>query len=73
MSEVPRFLSVSRVAEALDGISEMTLYREIRAHRFPAVRVGRRVLIPAELLTEMAADAMETRSLVNSADYVPAA
>lgn len=69
MSEVPRFLSVSRVAEALDGISEMTLYREIRAERFPAVRVGRRLFVPADLLTEMAADAMASRSPVDAADY----
>lgn len=70
MHEPPKFLSVAKVAAALDGISEMTLYREIRADRFPAVRVGRRLFVPAELLTDMAADAMASRSLVDAADYV---
>lgn len=70
MSEVPRFLSVARVAEALDGISEMTLYREIKAERFPAVRVGRRLFVPADVLSEMRDQAMATCQVVNAADWV---
>lgn len=72
MEEQPRFVSVASVAAALDGMSEMTLYREIKAHRFPAVRVGRRLLIPAELLGDMKQRAMTTGALVNAADWVAA-
>lgn len=70
MSEVPRFLSVARVAEALDGISEMTLYRAIKARQFPAIRVGRRLLIPADVLPAMRDQAMATGEIVNAADWV---
>lgn len=72
MNEVPRFLSVARVAEALDGISEMTLYREIKAGRFPAIRVGRRLFVPAEALPAMRDRAMASWQVVNAADWVAA-
>ena len=39
-------LSVSETAKAI-GVSAVTLYREIRAKRFPAVKIGqRRWIIP---------------------------
>lgn len=39
-------LSVSEAAEAI-GVSVVTLYREIRANRFPAVKIGhRRWIVP---------------------------
>lgn len=69
MSDLPRFLSVSRVAEALDGMSEMTLYRAIKAKKFPAIRVGRRLLIPAEVLPAMTEQAMSTWQVVDAADW----
>ena len=39
-------LSVSETAEVI-GVSAVTLYREIRANRFPAVKIGhRRWIVP---------------------------
>lgn len=69
MNEPPKFLSVTKVAAALDGISEMTLYREIKAQRFPAIRVGRRLLVPLAAVTAMHEQAMSTNALVDAADY----
>ncbi|MGW1675999.1 helix-turn-helix domain-containing protein [Saccharopolyspora sp. NPDC002376] len=71
MDQPPRFLKVAQVAKAL-GVSEMTLYREINAKRFPAIRVGRRFAIPADVLTAMAEQAMRSWQTVNAADFVAA-
>ncbi|MFW6028176.1 MAG: helix-turn-helix domain-containing protein [bacterium] len=40
----------SREAAALLGISERTLWTEMRAGRVPHVRIGRRVIFPRHLL-----------------------
>jgi excisionase family DNA binding protein len=42
-------MTVPEAAEAV-GISPLSLYRFIREGRFPAVRVGRRVLVPLAAL-----------------------
>ena len=42
------WLSIAEMARAL-GIAEMTLYRVIAAGEFPAVRIGRRLFIPARV------------------------
>ena len=46
------WLSVAEAAEAL-GLSEMTLYRAIRAGQFPAVRVRNRLIVPRRALDEL--------------------
>lgn len=38
-------LTVGEAAEAL-GISKAHLYRRIRNNEFPAVRIGRRIVVP---------------------------
>jgi excisionase family DNA binding protein len=67
-----RFYSVSETADIL-GVSEMTLYRQIRANTFPAIRVGSRLVVPARCLEEMVDTAFKQNSVVNPADWVPAA
>lgn len=52
-----RFFTVAEAA-ALLGLSAPTLYREIRAGRFPAIRVRSRYVIPAK-----AVDAIEQAAL----------
>jgi excisionase family DNA binding protein len=47
-----RFYNVREVAEIL-GVSTPTLYREIRAGRFPAIRVRGRYAIPARAIDEL--------------------
>jgi hypothetical protein len=50
-------------------MSQMTLYRVIAAGEFPAVRIGRRLVVPARVLEDMAAAALATGSTVDSADW----
>ena len=64
-----RFYSVSETADML-GVSEMTLYRQIRANAFPAIRIGNRLVIPARCLEEMVDAASERNSAVDPADWV---
>jgi excisionase family DNA binding protein len=64
-----RVYSVQEAARLL-GVSDMTLYRQIRAEAFPAIRVGRRFLIPARYLEEMIAAAIETRSVVDPSGWL---
>jgi excisionase family DNA binding protein len=54
-----RFYTVTEAANLL-RVSAPTLYREIRAGRFPAIRVRGRYVIPAK-----AVDAMEQAALAN--------
>ena len=51
------------------GMSQMTLYRVIAAGEFPAVRIGRRLVVPARVLEDMADAALATGSTVDSADW----
>jgi excisionase family DNA binding protein len=44
-------MTVPEAADAV-GINALSLYRFIREGRFPAVRVGRRVLVPVAALTK---------------------
>ncbi|NOL44364.1 helix-turn-helix domain-containing protein [Kribbella sandramycini] len=50
------------------GMSEMTLYRAIAAGEFPAVRIGRRLLVPARVLERMAELAISTGREVSAAE-----
>jgi excisionase family DNA binding protein len=54
-----RFYTVAEAADLL-RLSAPTLYREIRAGRFPAIRVRGRYVIPAK-----AVDAMEEAALTH--------
>src|SRR4029450_9572932 len=51
-------------------VSEVTLYREIRCGRFPAVKIRGRYVIPARVVAAMEDAAVETGALVSAADWV---
>ena len=63
-----RWLSVAELAREL-GMSQMTLYRVIAAGEFPAVRIGRRLVVPARVLEDMATAALATGTTVDTADW----
>lgn len=63
------FSSVEEAA-ATFGVSPMTLYRAIRDGRFPAVRVGRRILVPCQAIHEMVTAALTGPRLVDAAEWV---
>ena len=63
-----RWLSIAELAREL-GMSQMTLYRVIRAGEFPAVRIGRRLFVPAAVLDQLAESALSTGQLVSAADW----
>ena len=65
----PRFLSVESVARIFD-VSRVTVYREIRCGRFPAVRLRGRYVVPAKVVAAMEDAAMELCALVDPADWV---
>lgn len=71
-AEVPRFYSVEQVARML-GMSAMTVYRAISAREFPAVRVRGRLIVPAKAVDAMVEAAVADQTLVDAADFVPAA
>jgi excisionase family DNA binding protein len=52
-----RFYTVSEAAELL-RVSEVTLYREIRLNRFPALKIRGRYVVPAKAIDELEADAL---------------
>jgi excisionase family DNA binding protein len=62
------WMTVAEMARAL-GVSEMTIYREIAANRFPAVRIGRRLLIPTKALERLAEAALATGRVVSAEDF----
>lgn len=64
-----RFLSVAEQADEL-GISEVTLYRAIKAGEFPAVRIRGRVVIPAGAVAAMADAALAGGTAVDAASWV---
>jgi excisionase family DNA binding protein len=67
--EVQRdWLNVAEMADRL-GMAEMTLYRVIAAGQFPAVRIGRRLFIPAKVLDRMTDAALSTGRVVSAADF----
>jgi excisionase family DNA binding protein len=62
------WLNVAEMAEVM-GVSEMTLYRAIANGEFPAVRIGRRLFIPARLLDQLAEAAISTGRVVTAAEF----
>lgn len=51
------------------GISSMTIYRLIQADEFPAVRIGRRLFVPARLLDDLGNAAVARGRVVTAADW----
>ena len=70
--EQPRFYNVHQAARIL-GVSPMTMYRAINDGTFPAIRVRNRFAVPAKAIDDMEEAALETRSVVNAADWVATA
>ena len=52
-----RFYSVAEAAEILK-VSEVTIYREIAAGEFPAIKVRGRYVVPAKAIDQLEADAL---------------
>ena len=65
----PLFLSVAAQASEL-GVSEVTLYRAIKAGEFPAVRIRGRLIIPAGAVKAMAEAALASGAAVDAANWV---
>jgi excisionase family DNA binding protein len=63
-----RFHSVADAAEIL-GMSEVTVYRAIRAREFPAIKVRGRYVVPARALDAMEDQAVSTGATVDAADW----
>jgi excisionase family DNA binding protein len=57
------FLLVREAAEIM-RMDESTLYRHLRAGRFPAVKVGGRYLVPVAAVTQMADEALASGQCV---------
>lgn len=55
----PQFLLVPEAAELM-RMDPSTLYRHLRADRFPGVKIGGRYLIPDAVIAQMARDALAT-------------
>ena len=56
MSGTPTFLTVEEAADAM-RIALLTVYRKIRAGAIPSKRIGKRILVPANCLTDSPMDA----------------
>lgn len=63
-----RWLTIKEFA-SITGISAMTVYRLIEADEFPAVRLGRRLFVPARLLDDLGNAAVELNRVVTAADW----
>ncbi|GAA0948719.1 hypothetical protein GCM10009554_46610 [Kribbella koreensis] len=67
-TENPRWLTVANAARELE-ISSLSLYRAIREGEFPAMRVGRRIFVPAGALEGLAAEALKRGVLIDAKDW----
>lgn len=65
----PRFLTVREAARRL-RVSPMSLYREIEAGKFPAVRIRSRLVVPSRALQEIEDAAMTSRTVIKASDWV---
>lgn len=64
-----RFYSVGEAATLLKT-SRMTLYREIDARKFPAIRIRGRIVVPARAIDAMEEAALSQHSVVLAEDFV---
>lgn len=62
------WLSVAEFALEV-GMSQMTVYRLIDKGEIPAVRLGRRLVVPGGVLEQLAAAALSNGGTVNVADW----
>lgn len=67
-SSTRQWLTIREFA-SLAGISTMTIYRLIEADEFPAVRIGRRLFVPARLLDDLANAAVARGRVVTATDW----
>ena len=63
-----KWLDVSEAAAEL-GVSAMTIYHQVAAKKFPAVRIGDRIRIPAAALTALADEAVRIGAVIDTADW----
>jgi excisionase family DNA binding protein len=64
-----RFVSVAEVARIF-GVSDLTVYREIRAGRFPAIKFRGRYVVPARAVQAMEDAAVDSGALVDPSAWV---
>jgi excisionase family DNA binding protein len=57
MNSEKRFYTVPEAAELL-RVSVVTLYREIRENRFPALKIRGRYVVPAKAIDELEQEAL---------------
>ena len=50
--ELPLLLNVKQLADHLLGVSDSSVYELIQEDGFPALRIGKRIIIPKEELRE---------------------
>lgn len=62
------WLTVEETATQM-GLSAMTLYRAIKDNNFPAVKVGRRICVPAAAIAELASAAVRSGAVIDTADW----
>lgn len=62
-----KLLSVAALAAEV-GISQMSLYRLIRAGELPAVRMGHRIFVPARVVDQLGDAAMASGGTVSAAE-----
>lgn len=68
-AERPRpFLTAKEAAEQL-RLDESTLYRHLREGRFPGVKIGGRYLVPAAVIDQLVADAIDAGSCVDTSEW----
>ncbi|MBP2329498.1 putative DNA-binding transcriptional regulator AlpA [Kibdelosporangium banguiense] len=66
LSKAPTSYTVREVVKVL-RCDAATLYRAIREDAFPAVRIRTRYVVPAKVIDQMIAEAIETGSMVDVA------
>jgi len=66
LTKAPTFYTVKEAAKVL-RCDPATLYRAIREDAFPAVRIRTRYVVPAKVIDQMIAEAIETGSMVDVA------
>ncbi|GAB3750782.1 helix-turn-helix transcriptional regulator [Microlunatus parietis] len=67
-SPTKQLLTIKEFA-AFAGISAMTVYRLIHSGDFPAVRVGRRLFVPARLMEDLGNAALAQGRVVTATDW----
>lgn len=68
--ESRHFYSVAEVAR-MCGVSPMTIYREIQAGCFPAIKLRGRWIVPAKAIDGMTEAAVAGQTTVDPADWMP--